>query len=801
MSPLRELALEASIDSEDIINSNSRIGGGSRKRLRVESTTIGTSTTNGDNGGRKRCSFNNDGDDEEDFYSNDDNDSEDPDVTGEAKWQQQQQYEEQGRDPHYDRTLQSGFGTKQAGVLTSLPKLYEFLFEFNREAPENVTSTTNQVVDELDVSGLHLAGVEDQSIVFPTMYTCHIIHMLGLTPGPTSLSTLEDFAAVALALQHLNTGDGSVLPDLENLDLICPIRFSLELLDTRSSSGSAVDAVSDVTNRRPTMIIEVDATGEDVLVQQACSFIGAASSSVTASTSLFTGYNGRVQLSGASTSVELNDKEQYPYFGRTVPNDSALALTMVEYFRDVLPTEYVALLTTNDSYGISFGSAFQSTASMFAKGLTIQRFTFNDNRSDIRRALSDIKNSKYRYILAVMNGVKLHNEVMSQAYLYGLAGNGLYAWFFPDSFQNILQDKAFEVSSDLALAYQGAGMFLAGESVSSRANPFYERFLGAMRELQNPTDLAYLSSLMPEEQTVAPTEIPLPDDDESANNTNYIDPSTRSGPSAKVSFGSLLDDGYYTLFREFLDPVRNDRTAFTYDAAILIGLGACDALNRTGGSFSGNRHFSRMLTTSFNGVTGLVQLDSETANRLPNSTRYRLVNFVGREMVIETNRDNRSTTVNAVRFESVDSGLYYQGNWTQLSPFVFNDGTTIPPGNLPPVNEDLRYIIPVIRGFSLTLYAICIISAISCIVWTWRWRNTRVVRASQPFFLYLICVGVIILAGHIVTLIFDTGFASQQACSRACTAGVWLLSIGMNVIFSALFTKVCFFVTGCTYCI
>ena len=47
------------------------------------------------------------------------------------------------------------------------------------------------------------------------------------TPFPF-MGVLEGALAVALAIQHLNTGDGSVIPEVQGLNEKCNVRFTAE---------------------------------------------------------------------------------------------------------------------------------------------------------------------------------------------------------------------------------------------------------------------------------------------------------------------------------------------------------------------------------------------------------------------------------------------------------------------------------------------------------------------------------------------------------------------------------------------
>jgi hypothetical protein len=59
-------------------------------------------------------------------------------------------------------------------------------------------------------------------------------------PGPARvpfpfMGVLEDSLAVALAAKHLNTGDGSVVPEVEGLKDRCNVRFTTEYFDSEMS--------------------------------------------------------------------------------------------------------------------------------------------------------------------------------------------------------------------------------------------------------------------------------------------------------------------------------------------------------------------------------------------------------------------------------------------------------------------------------------------------------------------------------------------------------------------------------------
>ena len=57
-----------------------------------------------------------------------------------------------------------------------------------------------------------------------------------------------------------------------------------------------------------------------------------------------------------------------------------------------------------------------------------------------------------------------------------------------------------------------------------------------------------------------------------------------------------------------------------------------------------------------------------------------------------------------------------------------------------------------IRPAGFTFVALCMASSIACAIWTQLNRSDRVVKASQPFFLLIICAGCLIMASSIIPL-------------------------------------------------
>ena len=86
-------------------------------------------------------------------------------------------------------------------------------------------------------------------------------------------------------------------------------------------------------------------------------------------------------------------------------------------------------------------------------------------------------------------------------------------------------------------------------------------------------------------------------------------------------------------------------------------------------------------------------------------------------------------------------------------------------------------------------FTIISISIIICGIWTWKYRNSQVVRASQPIFLWLILGGTLIFSISLIPITFDDGNSTIEKCHSSCQTRYWFPAIGITVIFAALFSK------------
>jgi hypothetical protein len=110
------------------------------------------------------------------------------------------------------------------------------------------------------------------------------------------------------------------------------------------------------------------------------------------------------------------------------------------------------------------------------------------------------------------------------------------------------------------------------------------------------------------------------------------------------------------------------------------------------------------------------------------------------------------------------------------------------PLSLPPLTVDTHYLGNLVYLGYLT-FAIITILSVGFALWTGVQQSNAAVKAAQPPFLIMICVGTLIMGLALIPLSFDDNNNTQEACSRACVAIPWFMSLGFTVCFSALFSK------------
>ena len=131
------------------------------------------------------------------------------------------------------------------------------------------------------------------------------------------------------------------------------------------------------------------------------------------------------------------------------------------------------------------------------------------------------------------------------------------------------------------------------------------------------------------------------------------------------------------------------------------------------------------------------------------------------------------------------------GNWTSTvyAPFLYADGGSSPPLLLRNVPEQ-NYLDDSVQVAGWTLFGITALFPIMGLLFVRYYQSAPPIRQHQPFFLYLVLIGCLMMSMSILTFSFDEQDTdSKQILNLTCLASLWLICVGYLLVYAALFSK------------
>jgi len=368
----------------------------------------------------------------------------------------------------------------------------------------------------------------------------------------------------------------------------------------------------------------------------------------------------------------LDDKTLFPLFGRTVPSDDENTVPIVRFLREVFNIKHLAVIHVNDSFGNNFAEGLRRAAEIHAPDMTFHHIPLHEGEGAVKAAINSLRKTGYRFIFSILFSQEAHDALLTEAYKQGIAGTGVHNWIFPPSFVGTLTDRLFKKGSILHKVYTGTGMVEMSGGLPGISS--YDTYQSQMKNLLNPTDLQYFASIWPRHDHANwGTESPFINSD------------------------------------AFLVDLAEASSSYYYEAAISLGLAACEAY-KDNKSFSGQDHYDRLKNLTFTGISGKVSFDPISGTRTPGSVMYQVSNFIEREV------DQYN-----IEFLPVVSSIYRNDSWEEGVPFVFNDGTTrLPLDVATPKSESRGVYFSAVVGISLSAVMILCFMA-----WMYRLKKKR----------------------------------------------------------------------------
>lgn len=598
-------------------------------------------------------------------------------------------------------------------------------------ALESVESIYDQL-DPSDILRVKTFDVSDKGTF------CRMVAMGPLTTTETYTNTeysreinMQYTAAVALALSHLNAGDGSVIPELE--DLKCDVKFTLELADTGNSESQAASSALSILDRSD---------------RKPCAFIGSPKTDVTEMLATLTTLREYPQISPISSASRLSDPEQFRFLARLSPSegkdwDGPDPLLEFLYMR--LDVRHLVLAYEDEEPKHALIASMVKNAEVFFPDMHLLSVPMpqasGSDMDHIQSLVGKIESARYRFVLAAFNG-DTYVKLFEAAVQHGIAGIDCpYTWIWANlGVEDYMKGREFDNSSPIFQAL--AGSLLYSRIGSSPGVGRYSAFASEWERLTaSIDDIEYLRSKIPENDPYPREALDLHQD-------------ILAQESAHFSLVPLY-----------------------YDSAILMGLSACERSHRS--LPSGPEHFFSLLNTTFIGASGPVVLSPENRARSQDTVMYQIWNFVQRKTIHGT-----------VVLDKVQIASYANRSWTEPNEdarIVFADTSTNIPPDLPPVVENRHYVGSTYGRVGFVMMTIVLMISFAFSKWTIVCRDQRIVRASQPIFLHLICIGTGMMGISIAVLGLDDESIGNM--DLVCSSTPILLCLGWCFSFSAILAK------------
>lgn len=285
----------------------------------------------------------------------------------------------------------------------------------------------------------------------------------------------------------------------------------------------------------------------------------------------------------------------------------------------------------------------------------------DDEQTSYEVTIATLKRSEYRFVLCLFGGDDTWEGILTEAYKQGVAGTGVHNWFFTEGGPSM---EPREENSALHLAMRGMGQIVYSSGLPGVGS--FDLLGTKLEELRTTADFDYMESLVP--------------------------------PASQQHVVSQFNKSH--VYRP---------SPFVYEAVVALGLSACQAYEQNN-EFTGQEHFDAMMQSNFTGITGSVRFNSETGSRDPTTALYKVVNFVD-----QVTEDGLIDLIGRV------TDLYESGSWNHREDYIFNDGTTKLPRDLPLPTElpkTRNVLLGVLLPVLMTVAAVVIVGVIGFVLYT-----------------------------------------------------------------------------------
>jgi hypothetical protein len=574
---------------------------------------------------------------------------------------------------------------------------------------------------------------------------CNLLAMFPFTMGDRDNSRFQGsrksnigfshMAAALLAIDHFNERDSRIVPELASNQLSqCSVYFNESSSFILDSHGEGTEAVAEVIGQ------VYSQNTIDALVggynDQAALEISVVANAQKIPYLAYGGMNQRVVMPFF-----------YPYTSRTAPDVGTTGRAILSFLVYLGRTDFISILQAESD------TAFQLKESILypgaAAGMHVDRQgyfppIFSGPQSGIRQALSNLKDNGFKTIVSIMEDMETEIPIIADAAEELRMNRGDFVWLFAGKVA-----EQWPLISPSLLEMPNVRKLMAGSAIVKGLDGFSwnavnDPFLTAWK-LQNVSFV---------------------------NRVNAKNPVSPGAP------------GYFVAENDYFQELTPEAgSSFIYDSIMAFGFGLCQA--EIAGDLTPMSVVSRIHSADFEGSSGPVNFGSDAA--FPGSRSRDTVTFGAFNVQVDSETGQGEmvlTHFSKSDFESLDAP------WNQVAPFIFADGSFTAPVLLRETPEQ-NYLSSGLRIFGFCMCGVAVLLVLTSAVWVHINRKERIVRAAQPFFLYVIHAGSFLLCWAIVTISFDESYGtSVEMLGRLCTITPWIVTLGIIFIYGALFAKV-----------
>lgn len=561
-----------------------------------------------------------------------------------------------------------------------------------------------------------------------------------MTDESTNYTVIDEYmtenVAGLIAAYHCENKDGSIVPELGRLRDKCPeVEFSMKINSNTLNPKLAVQNFKD-----------------HFLNNTIDYVIGAVYSTITQRLATFSGAFDIPMTSFWSTSDQLSNPDLYDQFSRTIPSDKLTALAMVKVLA-MYNITHAGMIYEDDTYGSGYRDSLQTEAKNYNISIISRQFT---TINSLENAMESMNQRKLNVIVCVVYSGEHFNSLLDYIRVNKLNKAGTLL-LFTDS---ISDDDVTEYASKSkahreTIMYQQRVIATGG----SQENPNYNNFEKRWKQFGHDDQLIeYLNKFMP------------------------------GGPNFKQNREIKIKN--YTIEKSFFnDTLGSIRyfAPFAYDAVVF----ACNALcvsESKYGNFSGALIHKIIKEDNspiieFEGVSGYVKLLKESASRDPLSANFELASIIPKDDDYYA-KELAFTSIG--RLNSGSSQILFD----PPAEFYFPGKVKSKPTTTPKIVEKTNLIDPGLRTAGLVIMGLTQVSCVIFIIWTIIKRKSKQVMKSQPQFLIIFLLGIIISSLTVLFISVDEGFTeSQSFLDISCNLHWATWSIGSTIVTSALLVK------------